>query len=73
MGGEDWQLWIEALAAAGVLVTGVKTVAYSYVGPELTFPIYREGTIGLAKKHLEATVSCLNEKLTGYRALLIFQ
>ncbi|OAJ33865.1 enoyl-ACP reductase FabV [Piscirickettsia salmonis] len=64
MGGEDWQLWIEALAEAGVLAAGVKTVAYSYVGPQLTFPIYREGTIGLAKKHLEATVSCLNEKLT---------
>ncbi|ODN42174.1 enoyl-ACP reductase FabV [Piscirickettsia litoralis] len=65
MGGEDWQLWMDALLEAGVLAKGVKTVAYSYVGPELTFPIYREGTIGLAKKHLEATVTNLNEKLTG--------
>src|SRR5690606_8155893 len=45
MGGEDWKFWIEDLKAAGVLAEGVKTVAYSYIGPELTYPIYRNGTI----------------------------
>ncbi|OJX32288.1 MAG: trans-2-enoyl-CoA reductase [Chryseobacterium sp. 36-9] len=60
MGGEDWKFWIEDLKAAGVLAEGVKTVAYSYIGPELTFPIYRNGTIGQAKNDLEATVPVLN-------------
>lgn len=63
MGGEDWKFWIEDLKAAGVLAAGVKTVAYSYIGPELTFPIYRNGTIGQAKNDLEATVPVLNELL----------
>src|SRR5699024_7458030 len=56
MGGEDWKFWIEELKKAGVLAEGVKTVAYSYIGPELTFPIYRNGTIGKAKDNLEGTV-----------------
>jgi enoyl-[acyl-carrier protein] reductase / trans-2-enoyl-CoA reductase (NAD+) len=59
MGGEDWELWIEALAAAGLLAPGAKTVAYSYVGPSMTWPIYRDGTIGRAKLHLEATAARL--------------
>jgi len=63
MGGEDWKFWIEDLKAAGVLADGVKTVAYSYIGPELTFPIYRNGTIGQAKNDLEATVPVLNDLL----------
>ncbi|WP_312823810.1 enoyl-ACP reductase FabV [Epilithonimonas sp.] len=63
MGGEDWKFWIEELKAAGVLAEGVKTVAYSYIGPELTFPIYRNGTIGQAKNDLEATVTVLNDLL----------
>ena len=63
MGGEDWKFWIEDLKNAGVLADGVKTVAYSYIGPELTFPIYRNGTIGQAKNDLEATVPVLNELL----------
>jgi len=63
MGGEDWKFWIEELKAAGVLAEGVKTVAYSYIGPELTFPIYRNGTIGQAKNDLEATVAVLNDLL----------
>lgn len=57
MGGEDWKFWMEALKNAGVLADGVKTVAYSYIGPELTFPIYRNGTIGQAKDNLEKSVS----------------
>jgi enoyl-[acyl-carrier protein] reductase / trans-2-enoyl-CoA reductase (NAD+) len=63
MGGEDWQWWIEALQSGGVLAAGAKTVAYSYIGPELTFPIYRHGTIGRAKEHLEATAQTLHAEL----------
>ena len=64
MGGEDWQLWIDQLSSAGVLAEGCRTVAYSYIGPELSHAIYRDGTIGQAKKHLEATAHALNEKLS---------
>lgn len=63
MGGEDWQLWIDALSAAGVLAQGFCTVAYSYIGPALSHPIYRDGTIGQAKKHLEKTARNLDEQL----------
>lgn len=59
MGGEDWALWIDALRAGGALARGAFTVAYSYVGPESTKAIYRRGTIGLAKDHLEATAKAL--------------
>jgi enoyl-[acyl-carrier protein] reductase / trans-2-enoyl-CoA reductase (NAD+) len=55
MGGEDWKLWMEALRNAGVLSPDAMTIAYSYIGPELTRPFYRDGTIGRAKDHLEAT------------------
>lgn len=61
MGGEDWADWIAALEQAGVLADGAMTVAYSYIGPKLTYPIYRDGTIGAAKKHLHATAEMLNE------------
>lgn len=63
MGGEDWQLWIDALQNAGVLNNGCRTVAYSYIGPELSHAIYRDGTIGQAKKDLEATAHKLNAQL----------
>lgn len=63
MGGEDWQLWIDALEKAGVLAQGFCTLAYSYIGPELSHAIYRDGTIGQAKKHLEKTALNLNEQL----------
>ena len=63
MGGEDWKFWMEDLQKAGVLADGVKTVAYSYIGPELTFPIYRNGTIGQAKNDLEATTKVINNLL----------
>ena len=53
MGGEDWQMWLQALSDAGVLAQGVQTVAYSYIGPEVTWPIYKQGTIGRAKEDLE--------------------
>jgi enoyl-[acyl-carrier protein] reductase/trans-2-enoyl-CoA reductase (NAD+) len=53
MGGEDWELWMKALGQAGVLADGCRTVAYSYIGPKLTWPIYWDGTIGGAKTNLE--------------------
>ena len=55
MGGEDWAMWIDQLHAAGLLANNVITIAYSYIGPELTHPIYKEGTIGAAKRHLHKT------------------
>jgi enoyl-[acyl-carrier protein] reductase / trans-2-enoyl-CoA reductase (NAD+) len=63
MGGEDWQMWMDALKEADVLAEGVTTIAYSYIGPELTFPIYREGTVGKAKDHLEKNAHELDAKL----------
>jgi enoyl-[acyl-carrier protein] reductase / trans-2-enoyl-CoA reductase (NAD+) len=63
MGGDDWQLWIDALTEAGVLADGAITVAYSYIGPEVTHSIYREGTIGKAKDHLEATAHTIDAQL----------
>ncbi|MDR2664283.1 MAG: trans-2-enoyl-CoA reductase family protein [Puniceicoccales bacterium] len=72
MGGADWLLWMEALRKANVLAEGVRTVAYGYVGPELTWPIYRDGTIGRAKGDLEATVAQIDRLLAaiGGRALI---
>lgn len=63
MGGEDWALWIDALDGADLLADDVATVAYTYIGPELTHPIYRSGSIGQAKAHLEATARQLAERL----------
>lgn len=63
MGGEDWEYWVDALAKGGLLSRGAMTVAYSYMGPEITRGIYREGTIGRAKDHLEATARKLDERL----------
>lgn len=68
MGGEDWNIWMHALNNAGVLANGAKTVAYSYIGPSLTEAVYRKGTIGRAKDHLEATafeITKLLEKING--------
>jgi enoyl-[acyl-carrier protein] reductase/trans-2-enoyl-CoA reductase (NAD+) len=63
MGGEDWEMWIDALAAAGVLAEGASTVAYSYIGPKVTWAIYRNGTIGRAKEDLEAAAGRIARKL----------
>lgn len=63
MGGEDWELWMDALSQAGVLAPGARTVAYSYIGPKMTHPIYTAGTIGKAKEHLEASAARLNERM----------
>ncbi|WP_151735997.1 enoyl-ACP reductase FabV ['Paenibacillus yunnanensis' Narsing Rao et al. 2020] len=72
MGGEDWGMWITQLQEAGVLAEGATTVAYSYIGPEVTHPIYKEGTIGQAKNDLEKTAIALNEQLgaSGGRAFV---
>lgn len=65
MGGADWELWIDALADADCLAEGVKTVAYSYIGPKLTWPIYTDGTIGCAKKDCERASAAINAKLSA--------
>lgn len=63
MGGEDWKMWIDALKAENLLAEGATTVAYSYIGPEVTKPVYRNGTIGAAKDHLEATAFEITDDL----------
>lgn len=60
MGGEDWQDWIAALKNANVLAKNAVTIAYSYIGPALTYPVYHKGTIGVAKNHLYETAKKLN-------------
>lgn len=72
MGGEDWEMWMAALSEAGVLADNATAIAYSYIGPDLTFAIYREGTIGQAKNDLEATALRLNDSLSerGLRAFI---
>jgi enoyl-[acyl-carrier protein] reductase/trans-2-enoyl-CoA reductase (NAD+) len=63
MGGEDWSSWIDFLLEQDLLAPNAKTVAYSYIGPKVTYPVYREGTIGAAKKDLEKTASVLDKRL----------
>lgn len=63
MGGEDWARWIDVLEAEDLLAPGASSVSYSYIGPEVTRPFYREGTIGHAKNHLEATAHELDARL----------
>lgn len=63
MGGEDWAMWMEAMQEAGVLADGVTTIAYSYIGPEVTEAVYRKGTIGRAKDHLEASAFEITDRL----------
>lgn len=63
MGGEDWAMWIEALQKDHLLASDFKTVAYSYIGPELTKAVYRKGTIGAAKDHLEQTAFDITDSL----------
>lgn len=72
MGGEDWELWLQALEKAGALAPNATAVAYSYIGPEVTWAIYRNGTIGRAKEDLEATAHRLDDRLKarGGRALV---
>ena len=65
MGGEDWAMWMDALKGANVLAEGATTVAYSYIGPEVTEAVYRKGTIGRAKDHLEATAFEITKDLAS--------
>ncbi|MGF1901079.1 enoyl-ACP reductase FabV [Aliivibrio sifiae] len=64
MGGEDWQEWVEVLKEADVLDTDFKTIAYSYIGSEVTYPVYFGGTLGKAKEHLHQTADLLDTKLS---------
>ena len=65
MGGEDWTLWVEQLLEADLLAEGFQTIAFSYVGPELTRPVYRDGTIGRAKEDLEEHARVMNGTLAA--------
>jgi len=65
MGGEDWSMWMNAMKEAGVLADGATTIAYSYIGPEVTEAVYRKGTIGRAKDHLEATAFEITDALAA--------
>jgi len=68
MGGEDWEMWMDALAQAGVLAPGTTSCAFDYIGPEVTWPIYNKGTIGQAKTHLRESAGRIdaNLKANGY-------
>lgn len=72
MGGEDWEMWMDALTTAGLLAPGTQSVAYSYIGPEVTWAIYKNGTIGLAKNDLERAAKSIDSKLktNGGRAFI---
>ena len=63
MGGDDWQMWIDALDSAGVLAEGFKTTAFTYIGEKITWDLYWDGTIGQAKKDLDKKVLAIREKL----------
>lgn len=64
MGGEDWRMWMEMLLEQNLVAQGARTLAYTYIGPSVTWPIYRDGTIGRAKKDLEETSHALNTMLS---------
>lgn len=68
MGGEDWEMWMTALSEAKLLAPGATSVAYSYIGPEVTWPVYKNGTIGLAKNDLEQAARRIDTllKAEGY-------
>lgn len=70
MGGEDWMDWIDALKKADAIEDNAVTMAYSYIGPEVTHPMYLNGSIGRAKKHLYDTANQINEKYTGMNAYI---
>ncbi len=66
MGGEDWELWMQALRQAGLLAPGALAISYSYIGPEVTWPIYKNGTIGLAKDDLERAAKRIDAMLKAH-------
>jgi enoyl-[acyl-carrier protein] reductase/trans-2-enoyl-CoA reductase (NAD+) len=65
MGGEDWEFWVDALSDAGVLAEGFRTVAFTYIGTELTWPIYWEGTLGKAKEDLDRAAAAMRKQLSS--------
>ena len=71
MGGDDWEYWMDALLKADVLAEGAKTIAYSYIGPEITWAIYRNGTIGKAKEDLEIRAKKISDMLSGIKGSAI--
>lgn len=71
MGGEDWELWIEALSAAGVLADGFMTLNYTYLGSELTWPIYHKGTLGRAKADLDRAASAIRKQFGSEAAFVV--
>jgi enoyl-[acyl-carrier protein] reductase/trans-2-enoyl-CoA reductase (NAD+) len=66
MGGEDWEMWIDALLAEGLVAPGATSMAYSYIGPEVTWAIYKNGTIGLAKNDLERAARKIDASLKAH-------
>jgi enoyl-[acyl-carrier protein] reductase/trans-2-enoyl-CoA reductase (NAD+) len=69
MGGEDWERWINRLDSEGLLAEGSTSVAYDYLGPDVTWPIYKEGSIGMAKQHLKETAERINSTLKLHRGV----
>jgi enoyl-[acyl-carrier protein] reductase/trans-2-enoyl-CoA reductase (NAD+) len=67
MGGEDWEFWIDALANAGVLAPGFRTLSYTYIGSELTWPIYWHATLGKAKEDLDRAAAAISKRLAGLK------
>ena len=67
MGGRDWELWMNALEEAGVLADNAQSVAYSYIGTDLTWPIYWHGTLGKSKEDLDRAAAAINQKTAGQR------
>lgn len=65
MGGQDWELWMSALQEAGVLAEGARTVAYSYIGSDITWPIYWHGALGKAKEDLDRASAAINSQLSA--------
>jgi len=69
MGGEDWELWMSALKDAGVLADGVKTVSYSYIGTDITWPIYWHGALGKAKEDMDRAAGALRNSLSDVNGM----
>ena len=65
MGGEDWEFWIDALQSAGVLAPGFRTMSYTYIGTELTWPIYWHATLGKAKEDLDRAARAITQRLAA--------
>ena len=70
MGGEDWELWMDALDREGLLCPRTRAIAYTYLGPELSWSIYKNGTIGKAKEDLERACRAINQKFTSQKQIL---